>query len=376
MPSPTTAPVWRLGTSTTDRPDLYFCNLQGPNRLFLNRKNWRFEEVDAGPASCGEDLSTGAVLADVDGDGDLDLLVNGITAGTRLFLNDGHGGWAESTRSGLSRTAWAMSMALADIDGDGDLDLYCTHYIDVMHLADPTTRFALARRSDQWEVSKVNGESTRSPKWKDRFEATADRKVRELPYGLYRNDGGGVFTAIQEVPGTYVDGQGKPLAPYRDWGLSVMFRDLNGDGAPDLYVCNDNASPDRIWINTGKGTFRPLEPGVLRHTSRSSMGLDFADIDRDGRDDFLVVDMLAPDHAKRMTQLVREHPDRSQRERSAEVPRFGRNTLFRARADGTFAETACTRDWRPPVGPGARSSWTSISTATRICWSRPDSPST
>lgn len=332
-----------IGDVNGDRwPDLFFCNLQGPNRLYLNRKNWRFEEVDPGPASCGEDLSTAAVLSDLDGDGDLDLLVNGIAAGTRLFLNDGHGVWTESTSSGLSRSASAMSMALADIDGDGDLDLYCTHYIDVMHLADPTTRFALARRGEQWEVARVNGESTRAPKWKDRFEATGDGKVRELPevHGFYRNDGGGSFTALQDVPGTYVDERGQPLAPYRDWGLSVMFRDLNGDGAPDLYVCNDNASPDRVWINTGKGTFRPLESGVLRHTSRSSMGLDFADIDRDGRDDLLVLDMLASDHAKRMTQLVREHPDRSQRERPTEVPRFGRNTLFRARADGTFAETA------------------------------------
>ncbi|MBL9135774.1 MAG: VCBS repeat-containing protein, partial [Verrucomicrobiales bacterium] len=309
-------------------PDLYFCRLQGPNRLFLNRRNWRFEEMDPGPARCAEDLSTGAVMVDVDGDRDLDLLVNGIAAGTRLFVNDGRGGLTESTHSGLSRTASPMSMALADIDGDGDLDLYCTHYIDVMHLADPTTRFALARRGDQWEVAKVNGESTRMPRWKDRFEATADGKVRELPevHGLYRNEGQGRFTAIQDLPGTFVDEQGRSLAPFRDWGLSVMFRDLNRDGAPDLYVCNDNASPDRVWINTGRGSFRPLEAGILRHTSRSSMGLDFADIDRDGLDDFLVLDMLAHEHAKRMTQLVREHPDRAERERSDSQPRFGRNT--------------------------------------------------
>jgi len=69
-----------------------------------------------------------------------------IAAGTRLFLNDGTGRFTEVTNSGLSRTASATSLALADIDGDGDLDLYCTHYIDVMHLADPTTRFALAKR--------------------------------------------------------------------------------------------------------------------------------------------------------------------------------------------------------------------------------------
>src|SRR5690349_13799939 len=233
--------------------DIYLCSLQGRNRLFRNLGHWRFEEMDPGPADCAGQFSTGAVFADVDGDGDLDLLVNGIAAGTRLFLNDGKGHFTENTNSGLSRTASGTSLALADIDGDGDLDLYCTHYIDVMHLADPTMRFGLARRGDQWEVIKVNGESARSPKWKGRFEALPDGRVRELPevHGFYRNDGLGHFTPIQDEPGIFLDEHGKPIPPYRDWGLSVMFRDLNGDGFPDFYVCNDNASPDRLWINTG-----------------------------------------------------------------------------------------------------------------------------
>src|SRR6266545_3589177 len=242
--------------------DIYLCTLQGANRLYRNRGNWRFEEVTLGEAGCAGQFSTGATFADVDGDGDLDLLVNGIVAGTRLFLNDGRGHWAEAKESGLSRTASATSLALADIDGDGDLDLYCTHYIDVMHLFDPTTRFALARRGDQWEVTKVNGESARLPRWKDRFEALPDGRVRELPevHGLYRNDGHGHFSAIQSEPGVFMNEEGKPIPPYRDWGLAVMFRDLNGDGIPDLYVCNDNVSPDRIWINSGRGTFRPIDP--------------------------------------------------------------------------------------------------------------------
>jgi len=161
-------------------PDIYLCSLQGPNRLYRNLGNWRFEEMDIGDAACADQLSTGATFADVDGDGDLDLLVNGIVAGTRLFLNDGKGKWTELKDSGLSRTASATSLALADIDGDGDLDLYCTHYIDVMHLFDPTTRFALARRGNQWEVTKINGESSRLPQWKERLEALPDGKVREL----------------------------------------------------------------------------------------------------------------------------------------------------------------------------------------------------
>jgi enediyne biosynthesis protein E4 len=322
--------------------DIYLCSLQGPNRLFRNLGNWRFEEMDAGEAACTGQFSTGAAFVDVDGDGDLDLLVNGIAAGTRLFLNDGKGHFTESKNSGLSRTASATSMALADIDGDGDLDLYCTHYIDVMHLADPTIRFGIARRGDQWEVTKVNGESTRLPQWKDRFEALPGGRVRELPEvdGLYRNDGHGHFTPIQFERGVFMDEHGKPIPPYRDWGLSVMFRDLNGDGVPDLFVCNDNASPSRAWINTGHGTFRAIDPLSFRHTSRSCMALDFADVDRDGHDDLFTLDMLAREHAKRMTQTVRDYPDRLAGERIEEQPRYNRNTLFFGQPDGSYVEGA------------------------------------
>jgi len=322
--------------------DIYFASLQGGNHLYRNRGNWHFEEMELGDAACREQFSTGVCFADIDGDGDLDLLVNGIASGTRLFLNDGKGHFTEKLDSGLSRSASANSMALADIDGDGDLDLYCTHYTDAVYLADPTVRFALARNGEQWEVAKINGESTRSPRWKGRFEALPNGKVRELPeiHALYRNDGNGHFTPIQNESGTYQDEDGKPIPPFRDWGLGVMFRDINGDGIPDIYVCNDNVSPDRIWINSGRGTFRALPTPSLRHTSRSSMGVDFADLDRDGQDDFIVVDMLAREPSKRLTQLVRDRPAFADLSRILERPQFNRNTLFFGRPDGTFIEAA------------------------------------
>jgi len=323
--------------------DIYLCNLQRPNALYRNLGNWRFEAMNIGDAACANDLSTGATFADVDGDADLDLLVNGISAGTRLFLNDGKGKFAEQKDSGLSRKASATSMALGDMDGDGDLDLYCTHYIDVMHLFDPTTKFSLMKREGRWVVLKVNDQPTTLPHLKDRFEALPDGRVRELPEvdGLYRNDGKGRFTAIQFEPGIFNDEHGKPVAPYRDWGLAVMFRDINRDGHPDLYVCNDNASrSDRAWINSGNGTFRAIDPMLLRHTSRASMGIDFADLDRDGNDDFIVVDMLGREHGRRMTQIFKDVPDPQERERVDARPRYNRNALYFGRADGTYAEAA------------------------------------
>ena len=322
--------------------DLYFCCLDGPNRLYRNLGDWRFAELPIGGAACDGQLSTGAAFADVDGDADLDLLVNGIAAGTRLFLNDGGGHWTEATNTGLSRTASPTSLALADIDGDGDLDLYCTHYIDVMHLADPTIRFALGRSGDEWRITKVNGQPTTLPYWKDRFQVLPGGRVRELPEpdGFYRNDGAGRFTAIGNESGRFRNAAGEPVGPFRDWGLSVMFRDLNGDGAPDFHVCNDNASPDRLWLNAGDGTFREPPPFTFRHTSRSSMALDFADVDRDGQDDLLVLDMLARSPERRMRQLVRDLPDPAAAERAEEVPRFNRNMLYLGRPDGSFDEAA------------------------------------
>src|SRR5216117_2538599 len=90
-------------------------------------------------------------------------------------------------------------------------------------------------------------------------------------------------------------------SPFRARNATVS--DLNGDGAPDIYVCNDFNSPDRIWINDGHGRFRALPRLALRNTSLYSMGIDFADINRDGYTDFFVADMLSRDHAKQHNQL-------------------------------------------------------------------------
>ncbi len=323
-------------------PDIYICALQGANQMFRNLGRWKFEAMNIGDAACASQMSTGAAFADADGDGDLDLFVNGISAGTRLFLNDGHGHWTEKRDSGMSHTASSTSMALADMDGDGDLDLYCAHYIDFMHLVDPTTRFAMSQQDGRWIVSKVNDVPTTELRLKDRFGVMPDGELIEYPEAdaLYRNDGNGHFTAIQADPGVFLDGTGRSMAPPRDWGLAVVFRDLDGDGFPDLYVANDYASPDRVWINDGRGHFRPIGPLNLRHTGYNSMGIDVADVDRDGLDDILVVDLLATRHERRMRQLGKTPPDPRERESLTGRPQFNRNMLFLGRPGGAFVEAA------------------------------------
>jgi hypothetical protein len=157
------------------------------------------------------------------------------------------------------------------------------------------------------------------------------------------NDGEGHFTPVDWTGGVFRDETGRPLEePPRDWGLSVMFRDLNGDLAPDIYVCNDFYHwRDRIWINDGGGAFQAIEPMVMRNMSMSSMSIDFADINRDQAEDFFVVDMLSRDHSRRHRQRANVTKGLDQPIGRIDYrPEVPRNTLYLNRGDGTYAEIA------------------------------------
>lgn len=320
------------------RCDLYFCTLTDGNRLYRNLGNWRFEDVTAtAGVGCPGQSSTGAVFADIDGDGDLDLLVNALGQGTRCFVNQGGGRFVERTDAGLQRGLGSHSLALADVDGDGDLDLYVTNYRTTTVRDNPLPV----------KVRQTKGQLTVDPAYADRFlvfsPAPGRASLIELgePDVLYLNDGTGRFQMQSWTNGTFLDEQRRPLgrAPL-DWGLSAMFRDLDGDGTPDLYVCNDFASPDRIWMNDGHGHFHALPPGRIRHTSWASMAMDVADIDRDGRDDFFVSDMLSQDLRNRRIQRGNARPGLQPEDEANDRPQHQHNTLFWNRGDGTYAEIA------------------------------------
>ncbi|MBK9137482.1 MAG: VCBS repeat-containing protein [Verrucomicrobia bacterium] len=325
--------------------DLFFAGLDRPNVLYRNLGNWRFEDVtDRAGVALPALACTGCAFADLDGDGDLDLVVNSVGDGTVIFLNDGTGRFTNPAPGApLNYLKAGMSLALADVDGDGDLDLYVANYRTTTLRDMPNTRLTIRETDHGLEVTAVNGRPTTEPDLVGRFVATRDRRIVENGEAdvLYLNDGRAGFSVVPFLGGAFLDEDGQPLrAPPYDWGLTATFRDLNGDGAPDLYICNDFESPDRIWINDGRGRFRAIPRLALRHTSIFSMGADFADLNRDGHDDFCVSDMLSREHSLRMIETGEIPPVHLPLGAVDNRPQYSHNMLFVARGDGTWAEIA------------------------------------
>jgi enediyne biosynthesis protein E4 len=243
-------------------PDIYLCRLEGPNALYRNLGNWQFTNItQTAGVACADQYSTGAAFVDVNGNGHLDLLVNGIGVGTRLFLNDGSGRFQEKLDSGLVRQFGSICLAVGDLDGDGAPDLYVANY--------RTTTV----RSTGIDLLTDGQRRLIRPEDRDRLYITPDGFIREYgePDFCYLNDGSGRFRPLSWTDGSFLDEHGRPLteAP-RDWSYSVAIRDLNGNGFPDIYVCGDFWSPDRIWINDGQGRFRALpRPAPLRRRQPS-----------------------------------------------------------------------------------------------------------
>lgn len=262
--------------------DLYFTANEGPNALYLNRGDFTFEEVTEAAGVAGTaDWASGVTMADVNGDGRLDIYVLavsgylGLEGRNELFMNQGVDAEGvpqfdeQAAAYNLDDAGYGTHAAFFDYDGDGDLDVYLVNH----------------STHDERTYERADVRAQRHPKAGDK---------------LYRNESNR-FVDVSAEAGIYGSRVG--------YGLGVAVSDFDRDGHPDLYVANDFHENDYLYFNNGDGTFTETIASSTRHNSLSSMGVDAADVNNDGRSDVVVLDMMPSDEATRKTTAGNDTED-------------------------------------------------------------------
>ncbi len=276
-------------------PDIYLTANMKPNKLYLNKGDFTFEDITEKAGVEGTaDWATGTVFADVNGDGLLDIYVSSVnylskSGKNQLFINNGDLTFTDQAEKyGLDFEGFSKQATFFDYDNDGDLDMYLLNH--AVHTRQTFT--------------KAEKRKTYDPDAGDR---------------LFRNDGD-TFTDVTRESGIY-----SSLIGY---GLASTAGDLNSDGCTDLYVSNDFHENDYLYLNNCDGTFDEVLQQSTGHTSRASMGVDIADFNNDGRPDIFVLDMLPGDESGRKSSVSSEPYNvyRVQREFGYH-PQLIRNTL-------------------------------------------------
>ena len=288
--------------------DLYFTANQTENKLYINNGDFTFTDVTAEAGVGGaQSWSTGVAMADVNGDGRVDIYVSnsgdiqGDSRANELFLNMGDGTFREAAEEwGIADRGLSTHGVFFDYDKDGDLDLYVLN-------------------NSYRAIGSFNLEKS-------------SRMVRDEEGGdkLYRNEGDH-FEDVSEEAGI----MGSEIG----FGLGTTVGDVNSDGWLDIYISNDFFEKDYLYINNGDGTFSEELEKHMRHTSFASMGADMADINNDAAPDIFVTDML-PQGIRRLNQTTTfETWDVYQgKTKWGYYHQFNRNMLHLNTKEGDFSE--------------------------------------
>ena len=293
-------------------PELVLTSNQGGPRLYLNQGAFHFRDVteQSGLKNRKGSWTTGVTIADVNGDGRLDIYISKAGPGdpasraNELWINeglnrDGVPTFKERAKEyGVADEGYTTQAIFFDYDGDGDLDLFV-----------------------------VNN----SPRPANSFGLRNTRNTRDQ-YGakLYRNDGGH-FTDVTVASGIH--------SPEMAFGLGVVVADVNNDGRPDIYVSHDFFERDYLYINKGDGTFSEALDQQMPVVSYFSMGLDVADLDNDGWPDVYTTDMLPEDEYRlMMTSQVEGWDVYQTKVRNGYHHQAMRNMLQLNNRDGTFSD--------------------------------------
>ena len=299
-------------------PEVYFTANRGDNKLYLNKGNFKFEDITESAGVKGErSWSTGVTMVDINADGYLDIYVcnagnvQGDDKKNELFINNGDLTFQEKAEEyNLADSGFGTHAAFFDYDGDGDLDVYILNnsFIPVSSLGYVNKR---ELRSENWDIP-------------DALKGGGDK--------LMRNDNG-KFTDVSEEAGIY----GSLIG----FGLGVTIGDVNKDYLPDIYVSNDFYERDYLYINQGDGTFSEEIKNYMQHLSLSSMGADMADLNNDGLPEIFVTDMLPEDDKRLKETGDYERYDLFQLKKSRDFyNQYMQNTLQLNNGDGTFSEIA------------------------------------
>ncbi len=305
--------------------DIYFTGNMVPNRLYLNLgaqpgKVMQFQDVTAAAGVAGRNTpwATGVTMADVNGDNLLDIYVcysGNVRPENRtnqLFINQGPDSLGiphfteEAAAYGLASEATSTQAFFFDYDRDGDLDMFLLNH-------SPVPLPVLDEASTAEAISKEHTTSG----------------VR-----LFRNDlknGKPFYTDITRKAGI--------SSSALTYGLGAGIADINGDQWPDIYISNDYAIPDYLYINNQDGTFSNQLQSYVGHTSHFSMGNDVADINNDGLPDIYTLDMLPEDNMRQKLLFAPDNYEKFNLNRKLGFHyQYMRNMLQVNQGNGTFSE--------------------------------------